>query len=333
MPASTRMPASMKTKALAKGAFFLPLLALPVLAQVSHPVVDTVVAAPSNSSSLPDHKIVPNDLLAINVFDEPELSKPAIRVSEDGTLVLPLLTRRFKVEGLMPRELEAEIAADLIDEQVLVHPIVTVSITEYATRQISFGGDVKIPGQFNITGPTTLLEAMAKVGWVTTDAGSVLFFSKSSTDAPRTISLDDLQQKSTDPSINVTLTGGEVINVPDAPKVWVTGNVTKPGPVPFKRPADATVLKVVASSQGLTQYYAKNAYIYRTDPVDGQRHEIPIRLKDIMHRKVQDVPLLSDDILLIPDDNGYLRRQILSELQTLSGGAASAAIYLGIQRQ
>ncbi len=163
--------------------------------------------------------------------------------------------------------------------------------------------------------------------------GDTLLFSKSASDAPRTINLDDLQ-KSTDSSLNVTLTGGEVVNVPDAPKVWVTGNVSHPQFVPVRRPGDATVLKVLASVQGLTQYYAKMAYIYRADIPNGPRHEIPVPLKDIMHRKAQDMPMMTDDILLIPDDNGYLRRQWLSELQTLSGGAASATmVYTGIERK
>ena len=242
---------------------------------------------------------------------------------------MPLLANRMKVEGLLPRELEAEIARELVDEQILVHPVVGVSIMEYATRQISVVGDVKIPGQFNITGPISLLEALAKAGWTTPDAGPDLQFSKSAADAPRTINIEQLQ-KNADPTINVTLTGGEVVNVPDAPKVWVTGNVTHPQAVPVKRPGDATVLKVVASAEGLTQYYNKTAYIYRADGT-GQRHEIIVPLKDIMHRKAQDVPLVVDDILLIPDDNGTKRRELLQVLQTLGSSASSAAIVVGLR--
>ncbi len=195
---------------------------------------------------------------------------------------------------------------------------------------ISVVGDVKIPGQFNITAPITLMEAMAKAGWTTQDAGSDILFAKSSTETARKISIEQLQT-TTDPNVNLTLTGGEVVNVPDAPKVWVTGNVAKPQSVPVRRPGDATVLKMVASAQGLTQYYAKIAYIYRVDTNDGgKRKEIQVPLKDIMHRKAQDVPLVADDILLIPDDNGYLRRQIVTELENLSSGVASAAIIYGI---
>ncbi len=86
----------------------------------------------------------------------------------------------------------------------------------------------------------------------------------------------------------------------------------------IERPEDATVLKVLASVEGLTQYYAKTAYIYRAAG-NGPRHEIPVPLNDIMHREAQDVPLQADDILLIPDESGALRRQLLQQLQLHQG--------------
>lgn len=311
---------------------FLVLAGAPLWSQVSRPVTDTPIAAPVANTSMPDHKIVPNDLLSITVFDEPELTRPGIRVSEDGTIVMPELTNRQKIEGMLPREIEAKIRQAYIDDQILVNPIVSVSIMEYAAKQISVIGDVKIPGQFNITQPITLMEALAKAAWTTADAGDILLFNKSPSDPPQTINLDDLQ-KSTDSSLNVLLTGGEVVNVPDAPKVWVTGNVSHPQSVPIRRPGDATVLKVLASVQGLTQYYNKMAYIYRADTPNGPRHEIPVPLKEMMHRKAQDMPMMTDDILLIPDDGGYIRRAWLAELQSLSGGAASALVYTGISKK
>ena len=134
----------------------------------------------------------------------------------------------------------------------------------------------------------------------------------------------------TDPSLNIMLTGGEVVNVPDAQKVWVTGNVTRPSPVPFRTLSDATVLKVIASAGGLTPYYNKMAYIYRLDTT-GTRREIPVQLKNLMHRKVPDVQLFSDDILLVPDDNGNNRRALLLTLQSLAGAGASAAVVTGMR--
>jgi polysaccharide export outer membrane protein len=307
------------------------LSAAAMFAQVSRPVVDTPIAAQAPNSTLPDRKVVPNDLLSIVVYDEPQVSRPAVRVAADGTVIIPVLPNPLTVAGLLPREIESLVAKSLVDAEILVHPTVTVGILEYAHEQISIEGQVRIPGQFNITEPITLFEALAKAGGVTPDAGSIVLVSKTATDAPQKIDLNELQ-KNPQPSTNITLTGGELISVPDAPKLYVTGNVAKPGPIPVKTADDATVLKVVAAAGGLTQYYNKTAYIYRAD-ASGKRQEIAVPLRDIYHRKAQDVQLQADDILLIPDDNGYKRRQILSLLQSLGGAASSAGIVYSLERR
>lgn len=304
----------------------------PIMWGQARPVVDTVVAAPNSTASLPDHPIVPNDLLSISVFDEPELSKTAVRVGKDGTVVMPVLKNPIKVEGLLPREVEDVVKGELLDEQILLHPLVSVTIMDYATRVVSVVGDVKNPGQYTITGPLTLYEALAKAGWTTIDAGSDVLLTRSPSDPPRRINLMQLQMGK-DPDINVGLAGGEVVNVPDAPKVWVTGNVTEPQAVPIKTPTDASVLKIVASAKGLTQYYNKTAYIYRADSATGNRKEIVVPLWAIMHRKAQDITLVSDDILLIPDDNGTKRRDFLAILQSMAGAGASAGVLVGIEKK
>ena len=271
-----------------------------------------VPAAPAAPAViLPDHPLVPNDLLSISVFDEPGLSKIS-RVDADGKITLPEVTEKLQAAGLLPRDIEKEISSALVDGQILLHPVVTVSILEYAERNVSVVGDVKIPGQFRITAPLTLYEALAKAGWVTADSGPDVLLTTPDSPMPRKINLQQLQM-GTDPSLNVTLTGGEVINVPDAPKVWVTGfrdgpkvwitgNVAHPLVYPITNPADATVLKAIASAGGLTEHYAKTAWIYRLDDT-GNRSEIHIPLSDIMHRKAPDVTLQADDVLLIPDDD------------------------------
>ncbi len=182
------------------------------------------------------------------------------------------------------------------------HKIPPADATSPVDNSITVVGDVKIPGQFNIDGQITLLEALAKAGWITPAAGPELLLTVPGSDTPRKINIEQLQT-SQDPAINVPLKGGEIINVPDAPKIQVIGNVARPYAVPIRKPSDATVLKVVAGVEGLTQYYAKTAYIYRKDE-QGATREIAVPLKDIMNRKAQDVPLMADDVLFIPGDNG-----------------------------
>src|SRR6185437_15582532 len=193
--------------------FALPFVVLgimPATAQV-RPVVDTAMTAPAANTTMPNHPIVPNDLLSIMVFDEAGLSKTE-RVSEDGTIQMPALKDPIQVAGLLPRDVEAKVNEALLDQQILVHPVTTVSIVEYAPKMVSVVGDVKNPGQFTVSGPISLYEALAKAGWTTQDAGANVLLTKSPSEPPIRINLLQLQLGK-DPSLNPILTGGEVVNV------------------------------------------------------------------------------------------------------------------------
>ena len=103
------------------------------------------------SANLPVERIGKNDLIGITVYDSPELTR-TVRVDSDGTIRLPMLEKHIQAAGLYPEDLEKAISADLIDEQVLVDPIVTVSVVEYRSRPINVVGAVRNPVTFQDTG-------------------------------------------------------------------------------------------------------------------------------------------------------------------------------------
>ena len=76
-------------------------------------------AAELGGANLPVQRIGPNDLIAVSVYDAPELTR-TIRVGEDGMIRLPMLKRRIKAEGLLPADLEAELSDALRAEELLV---------------------------------------------------------------------------------------------------------------------------------------------------------------------------------------------------------------------
>src|SRR6185295_18645456 len=77
------------------------------------------------ASNLPQQPIGPNDLLAISVYDAPELTR-TIRVSAEGSIRVPMLREKIRASGLMPADLEVSVATALKSEKVLVEPIVTI---------------------------------------------------------------------------------------------------------------------------------------------------------------------------------------------------------------
>jgi len=276
-------------------------------------------------ANLPQQNIGANDLIAVSVYSAPELTR-TIRVETDGSIHLPLLKNPVQAEGLLPRNLEAAIAAALIDEKILVDPVVTVTIVEYYSRPISVAGAVRKPVTFQATGNVTLLEAIARAEGLSADAGLEILVRRPQ-GLVRRIPVKALIDAA-DPDMNVPLAGGEEIRVPEASKIYVVGNVKKPGAFPVRDSADTSVLKVLALAEGLAPYAARLAYIYRRDPDGVSKKEIEIELEKIMKRKAPDVALTAHDILYIPDNSG--RRAALSVLEKVvmfGSGAGAAAIY------
>ena len=129
-------------------------------------------------ANLPAQRIGANDLIAVSVYDQPEFTR-SVRVSADGFIRLPMLERRIEAEGLLPSELETSIAEALRAEEILVDPIVTVTIAEYQSRPISVAGAVKNPITFQAVGPVTLLEAITRAGGLSPDAGLEILVTRS----------------------------------------------------------------------------------------------------------------------------------------------------------
>ncbi|HLY16481.1 MAG TPA: polysaccharide biosynthesis/export family protein [Bryobacteraceae bacterium] len=293
-------------------------------------------APESAGANLPAQRIGPNDLISVSVYDAPELTR-TVRVGADGFIRLPMLPGRVKAEGLMPSELEAALASALVAGQLIVDPFVTVTIAEYNSRPISVAGAVRTPITFQAEGPVTLLEALTRAGGLAPDAGSEILVShaQASPDGSVTALVQRILVKglidAADPKLNIALIGGEEIRVPEAGRVYVIGNVKRPGAFAVQDGVESTVLKMLALSEGLMPYAAKDAYIYRRE-ANGSKNEIRIPLAQIMERKAPDASLLANDILYVPDNKGRrLTLGVLEKLAVLGAGASSALVYAGVR--
>jgi polysaccharide biosynthesis/export protein len=284
------------------------------------------------TANLPAQKIGPLDLIAIQVYDSPEFTR-AVRVGADGKMRLPMLQEKIQAQGLMPNELEASLAEALAHEGLVIEPFVTVTIAEYASRPVSVAGAVKNPLTFQASSPVTLLEALTRAGGLTAEAGSEILISKmqSGPDGEPASLIQRVPVKSlidsADPEANLKLTGGEEVRVPEAGKIFVVGNVKKPGAFPVQEGSESSVLKMLALAEGLAQYAGKQAYIYRCE-ASGSKNEIPIELSKIMDRKAPDAPLLPNDILYVPDNHGKRLGMAALEKILLFGSTAGATALI-----
>jgi polysaccharide export outer membrane protein len=109
----------------------------------------------------PDTYIIgADDVLAINVWKEPEISK-TVPVRPDGMISLPLLGE-IKARGLTPVQLEGQIGDSL--KKIMSDPQVTVIVTQVNSLSFNIMGQVARPGYFPLTRPITVLDAIALCG-------------------------------------------------------------------------------------------------------------------------------------------------------------------------
>jgi len=285
-------------------------------------------------ANLPAQRIGPNDLLSVSVYDAPEFTR-AVRVGADGLIRFPILKGKVIAQGAFPADLELAIAEALMEESLIVDPFVAVSVIEYASRPINVTGAVRRPLTFQAVGPVNLLDAIARAEGLNHDAGPEILISRPGPDPfdpavrlVQRIRVKELMEAG-DPKLNLKLEGGEQISVPEIGRVFIVGNIRKPGAFAVQEISDTTVLKVLAMSEGLAPFAAKQAYIYRREGAAGSKTEILIELKKIMDRKSPDVALMANDILYIPDNTG--RRTALTALEKIlsfgSTAGATALVY------
>jgi len=292
---------------------------------------DTPRALPAiDQTNLPHQPIGREDMLGITVYDEPALTR-TVRVLDDGTIHLPMLSTNIKVVGLMPGEVELALREQIIKDQLLVDPFITVNIAEYHSRPVSIVGAVKTPVQFQAIGRVSLLDALTKGGGLAPEAGGEIIITRpngtTGVQSTQRIPVKALLEGS-DPQLNILLTGGEEIRVPVSGMVVVSGNVKESGVFPVEEGGTTTVLTAIARAKGLGDFQPKMAYIFRPDE-QGTRHEIPVELKLIQQRKSPDVMLQPKDLLYVPNnDRAKTWNQILTTLVPLGTAATSAGIYL-----
>ena len=145
------------------------LLCVPVICVLlSNPVGAQTTSTPhegdtSASAAKPhdDSFVIGNDdVLAINVWKEPDISR-SIPVRSDGKISLPLVGE-VQAAGLTPLKLEKDIATKL--KNFISEPEVTVMVQQVNSQKFNILGQVVRPGSYVIANSPTVLDALALAG-------------------------------------------------------------------------------------------------------------------------------------------------------------------------
>jgi polysaccharide export outer membrane protein len=117
-----------------------------------------------------DYVIGNGDLVDIEVFDVKELSRE-VRVTQTGTIGIPLVPVRLHIAGLTEIQAEQKISEVLEADGLVSHAEVSVTVKEHKSKPITVVGAVGHAIVFQADRHVTLLEVLAEAGGVSNDAG------------------------------------------------------------------------------------------------------------------------------------------------------------------
>ncbi len=300
------------------------------------------VSGGSTSERL-DYQIGPEDLVDIQVFEVPELSR-TVRVSAGGDISLPLIGS-VRAAGLSPMQLE-RVLTELLRRTYIKEPQVTVFLKEFKADPVSVVGAVKMPGLYHIQTRKSLVEVLAmaqglsdgplrhpgrsivitrkprlaqaaaqplvSAGGAATEAADALAAGVADAGdvAPGGVKSEVVEVPlkelfhTGDPKYNVPIYPGDVVKVVTAGTVYVAGSVTRPGGFPLTDFDNISAIQALAMAGGTTKSASqKRALIIRMD-LAGKRVEEKLDLGRILKGKDADIMMGANDILFIPGSMG-----------------------------
>jgi polysaccharide export outer membrane protein len=240
-----------------------------------------------SAQSAGDYAIGASDVLAIQVFDQPDLGGK-YTVEADGTFSFPLIGR-VKAGGISLRAFEMHLKKRLIDDGYFRNPQVTVAVEQYRSQRVFVMGEVRAPGPVPLTGGMTLIEALSRAGSTLPSSSGEVAIVRAPQGAKGPVlpeqggaeilraSIRDLEAGKM--KQNIELQDGDTIFAPRAESVYVFGQVKNPGSYPIK--SDTTLLQTLSLAGGVTP----NGALNRTSViriVNGEKKDVKVKLTDVV---------------------------------------------------
>ena len=127
---------------------------------------DEAKPAVTPATTDPAYVIGPEDVLDINVWKEPDMTR-IVPVRPDGKISLPLIND-VQAAGSTPQQLASTVTEKL--RKFLTEPQVTVIVTQINSQRVFVVGEVLRAGAFPLIPGMTVLQALANAGGFTTFA-------------------------------------------------------------------------------------------------------------------------------------------------------------------
>lgn len=258
---------------------------------VRHPLTtDQAILFPPQQ----DMTVLPNDVIAINIFGVTPSYTDTERVALDGTIHLPL-AGIVRIGGLTITAAEQKIARVLEDQGLFHDAQVNLVISDMPDHVVTLVG--AIGRTMPIVGQRRLLDVLSAGGGLPETASTVVKIDRPGLAEPIYVDLGN--DPSTSVAANIPIFSGDVITTGTVGAYYVVGSVGSAGAHPLSGSRPITVSKAIASVGGTTETAKRDdSFLVRT--TGNTRSVIPLKLKDIQSGKAPDPVLQADDIIVVP---------------------------------
>ncbi len=245
-----------------------------------------------------EYKIGVGDKLEIAVFGHDDLSK-VVEVRGDGTINYPLIGD-LQVKGKSVAEVDDQVTR-ILGKDYLVDPQVSVDIREYQSQWVTVIGEIRNPGRFVLRRNMRLIDVLAEAGGITKEAGSeILVTRRAESGDTRQIVLDRERLFSRDnEETNILLSHMDIVTVGEKKIFYIRGEVTKPGS--YFLESGVTLMQAISVAGGLTPFAnRKEVQLIRSGSDGKVSDKTIVNLKAVEEGKKRDVPLLPNDVIIVP---------------------------------
>ncbi len=270
----------------------------------SDEVKSSATAAPPLSVA-GEYKIGAGDVLAVTVYDEPDLTQQR-RVNERGVLDFPLIGE-VEVTGLTSSQV-ADRLEDRLFPRYLRNPQVFVDVAEFASKKVFIVGAVDKPATLTLRGETTLLEVLSQTNGLG-HSSTLTVFRRASAQGTQDgadnrnvqairVDLNGLLHRG-DISGNLVLQPQDVIYIPKPDAVFVFGEVHRTGPIPLPD-GGISMIEAINQAGGFSEFAASHrTRVLRV--VDGRERVIQVDMAAVIRGDLgKDITLRSNDIVIVP---------------------------------
>ncbi len=280
------------------------------------PTTRTAAAVPAQQEDYRSTYVLgPDDQIMIRVLDIDEIGSTPLRIDSAGNIRLPYVGP-MHAAGLTVEQLRAEVTARL--KTYMHEPDATVAITEFRSQPVSVLGAVRNPGVHQLQGRKTLVEILSLAGGLDPSAGPTVRITRrlewgkvplrnAWDDSTGQFSVAHVSVKAIldaeNPEENIFIRPHDVISVPRAEMVYVTGQVMRAGGFVLNERESMSVLEALTLAGGSDRFAApQHSRILRRSAPGQDRTEIAVDLKKVIEGKAEDIALRPDDILFVPDN-------------------------------